>query len=232
MPPEPAPADGTTGQTLRQTVDEGRPSTRWKLWSLVLLVVVILCWALALSGVDWRGWIEGHPHAGVLIFCALMILLPLVGFPISAFYVFAGLTFSVPYALGSGGVALAVNMVLGYWLARTVWREPLKRRLEARWPHLFTLDRNASAQVTLLVRAVPGVPYAAQNYLLGVLAVPFFLYLGISWGVQFLFLTGVVLTTRGVMGRDSTQAFWGGLAVLVVVVSLRLAWRRWRGRRI
>ncbi len=207
-------------------------SRRWVLWTLALVGAGGLCWALVLWGADWRAFIEDHPKSGAAVFCGLMILLPLVGFPISAFYVFAGLTFRVPVALAAGGVGLAVNMSLGYLLARTIWREPLRRRLEARWPRLFTLDRNACAQVTLLVRAVPGVPFTAQNYLLGVLAVPFGLYLSISWAVQFLFLTGVVLTTRGVVESDGAQALWGGVAVLVVVISLRLAWRRWKRRSI
>ena len=139
---------------------------------------------------------------------------------------------TLPVALTAGGLALLVNMTLGYLLARTVWREPLRRRLEPRWPRLFALDRNACAQVTLLVRAVPGVPFTAQNYLLGVLGVPFGLYLAISWAVQAVFLCGVVLTVRGVMDRDAVQALWGGLAVLVLVVSLRLAYRRWKRRSI
>lgn len=207
-------------------------SVRWLPWTLALLGLAALCWALVLWGADWRAFIEAHPEAGAAVFCGLMIVLPLVGFPISAFYVFAGLTFSVPVALTAGGVGLAVNMSLGYLLARTVWREPLRRRLEPRWPRLFALDRNACAQVTLLVRAVPGVPYTAQNYLLGVLAVPFGLYLALSWAVQFVFLTGVVLTTRGVMDKDGAQALWGGLAVAVALVGMRLVWRRWKRKSI
>lgn len=213
-------------------MDERGTTPRWLGWTLALAGVGALCWALALWGADWRIFIAGHPRSGPVVFCVLMILLPLVGFPISAFYVFAGLTFAVPVALTAGGLALLVNMTLGYLLARTVWREPLRRRLEPRWPRLFALDRNACAQVTLLVRAVPGVPFTAQNYLLGVLGVPFGLYLAISWAVQAVFLCGVVLTVRGVMDRDAVQALWGGLAVLVLVVSLRLAYRRWKRRSI
>jgi len=160
------------------------------------------------------------------VFGVLMATLPIFGFPISAFYIFAGAAFPVSLAVPVGLVSLAVNMSVSYGLARYVWREPLRRKFEPRWPKVFALDERSTTRITILVRAVPGVPYAIQNYLLGAIATPFPTYLGLSLGIQGCIMTGVILTTRGLLDQNGQLALWGGLTAGITLVCLRLVWRR------
>ncbi|GHB90720.1 hypothetical protein GCM10007047_01910 [Cerasicoccus arenae] len=155
-----------------------------------------------------------------------MIILPALGFPISPFYIFAGAVFNPWLIIPVGLVALSINMSVSYALARHVWREPLQKKFAARWPKLFAIDEISAARITILVRAVPGVPFPVQNCLLGVLAVPFWTYIALSVLIQGCFLTGVVLTTQGALNQNGQTALWGGLIIGITLLSLHLFYKQ------
>src|SRR3954463_11744774 len=60
--------------------------------------------------------------AGPLVFFGAMALLPVVGFPMSVFYLTAASAFAAQMGMGgviaASGAALAVAIALSYWLAR------------------------------------------------------------------------------------------------------------------
>ncbi|MEO0796845.1 MAG: VTT domain-containing protein [Verrucomicrobiota bacterium] len=207
------------------------PWSHWLIWTLLLAGLAIVFWRLALSGYDWRDLLESDSPYRPLIFVSLMTLMPVVGFPISAFYIFAGIGFEPVTAISLGLLSLSLNMSLSYLLARTIWREPMRKKFAERWPKAFTLDETSASQITILIRAIPGIPFWTQNYILGVLAVPFINYLSLSLLIQGCFLTGVVLTTRGAMNQDGQMALWGGLSVALVLIGLRMVLKRRKGLR-
>ena len=99
-------------------------------------------------------------------FMACMILLPLAGFPISIFYLFAGTAFPWLLALILCSVSLAINQALAYGIARYCLSGPLTGLLLRMGYVPGSLSQRGALRLTFLVRTVPGVPYAIQNYLL------------------------------------------------------------------
>ena len=73
--------------------------------------------------------IDALPLPGLLV---AQVVLPLVGVPVSPLWIATGVRAGVVWgALLSGG-ALAVNLSLGYWLARKWLRRPIEAWLRAR----------------------------------------------------------------------------------------------------
>ncbi|WP_309401002.1 TVP38/TMEM64 family protein [Cerasicoccus maritimus] len=202
-----------------------KPKRTWLIGTLLLAAVAVGVWAALATG-NWRDWLDPSSPWALLIFAVLMTFLPMLGFPISAFYVCAGAVFDPWKGIPVGLACLAVNMSLSYALARTTWREPLRRKFAPRWPAIFALEERDSLRLTILIRAIPGIPYSVQNYLLGVLATPFGPYLALSLLIQGCFLSGVALTSHGAISQNGQVAVWGGLVVLVTILGLRITFKR------
>lgn len=159
---------------------------------LLVSGVGLLLWA----GADWELWAENLTHLHPLAFLAAMSLLPVVGFPISAFYFFAGVVYGwalgIPLCLG----ALAINMSLSYVFTRTLLRAPLLELVRRRGLELPRV-KTATYQfrMTFLIRTVPGPPFPFQNYLLALAGIPFRIYLPISLAAQGVIGSVVIVTS-------------------------------------
>jgi len=152
-----------------------------------------------LLGYDWRVMVQDQGLRGHAIYFCFVVLLPLVGFPISAFYVFSGMAFPPleGLLLTSGG--LLVNMAIGYWVGRYFLHKPVSHYLgKTRFNPELIKQRNLT-RMTILVRSVPGVPYFMQNYLLALSKVPFWTYLSLSWLIQSLYCAGTIFLTNSGM---------------------------------
>jgi uncharacterized membrane protein YdjX (TVP38/TMEM64 family) len=155
----------------------------------------------------------------------VMVILPLVGFPVSWLHVVAGMRFGF---LG-GGVVVAVtgvlHHVLGWMLVRAL-PERFFRRL-APWRRRFA--STSCRDVTLLCGLLPGMPYVVQLYLLPAIGTPFPLMFGLSAALH----TARALVTIYV-GDASEDLTWTRMGMIVFyyvvlfTVSL-LALRRLRG---
>ena len=160
--------------------------------------------------------------------------LPLFGFPLAPLYALAGLRFgwATGYPLCLLGVTanlLAAYPVygkllrgpVGALLLRRGWN-PEKWRGEDRW------------RITLLVAAVPALPFWAQNAVLAAIGTPFRIYLAGCLLVQAVFAAaGVAL---GTAGRTALSSETGTLTLLASIpLSLFLLHRirvRMRRRRV
>jgi uncharacterized membrane protein YdjX (TVP38/TMEM64 family) len=73
-------------------------------------------------------------------------------------------------------------------------------------------------QLVFLVRSIPGVPYAIQNYMLALARSPFSLYLVLSLSIQSIFAAG--MTSVPSMILDPTQRnllILAGILTLLVI---------------
>lgn len=213
---------------------------------VVLLVAAVVAAGLLLRGGDARGLIDrgrGLIDHGVLVirnlgagaFFAAMAVLPAIGLPLLAFTMTAGQAFAPQ--LGLGGVialslvAIAINMALGYWIARYALR-PVVLGLMKRYGYSVPrVTGDTALTVTLVVRLTPGPPYFLQALILGVAEVPFRTYMIVSWlGILPWALGGIILGKGLLSGKFGVAAT--GFAVLIVAVVL-VQWvrRRYFGRR-
>lgn len=217
------------------------PTPKRKLPIVPLLALGVLAGGaavLVLRGVDLRSGMENMiafiRDLGAPAFFLAMTVLPAFGMPMLAFTIPAGQAFEPQLGL-AGVIALsllciAINLALGYWVARYGLR-PLLARLMTRYGYKVPrVTRENALAVTLLVRLTPGPPYPLQACILGLAEVPFRLYLVVSWLVLLPWTLGAIILGKGLFsGKFGVAAT--GLGVLVVAVILVQIIRRRYARR-
>lgn len=155
--------------------------------AVLLVGAVLVARGLDLKGLIAQG-LDLIRGMGPVVFFIAMALLPALGAPQMAFSLTAGPVFGPTLGLGTvvtfAMLAVAINMALGYFLARRALR-PLLEKLCTRLG--YQLPRAAKGDefdLIVLLRVTPGVPLPVQNYLLGLAEVPFGQYLLVSCLIQ------------------------------------------------
>jgi uncharacterized membrane protein YdjX (TVP38/TMEM64 family) len=205
--------------------------SRW----LLLPVALAVAAALLLLAAAWFSWdreavLAWKRSASPPLFFAAMAILPALGLPLTPFYIVAGATFGVPIGLIGSMIALAVNLTLSYFIARSIpqaWLEGVLSRFGTKLP---AFDETSGAiRFSVLVKLTPGVPMLLKNYLLGLSGVPFKVYLLTSLVTALLYAVPLMILGNSLFDHDwsrSTVAIVVGLAAGAGV----WLWRR-RSRR-
>ncbi len=173
---------------------------------------------------------ESRHEVSGWMFVAAMSLLPVVGFPIAAFYLFAGAAFGFWEGWLYCLLSLAINMSLSYFVARYCLYEALTKLLEKGGYTLPNLSEVNECRFTFLLRTVPGPPFPVQNYLLSLLGVRFPVYLAISLLAQGTIAAGMV-ACGGALPEEITMGHvLVGMALVSVLVGMKavLWWRKKR----
>ena len=211
MEPNPAPRRPTKGLLLK----------------VALLAVIVLAGAVAvLRGLDVRGLLDQSMNlvreAGPVVFFGAMAVLPAVGFPLSPFTLSAGSLFAptlgLPLVLLITWVALAINVMVTYVLARWIarpWLEKLVLRFGYRWPQI---PADGHWDVSILVRVTPGPPFFVQSALLGLAQLPVRIYLTVSVIVAGLYGTAFVVFGEALLAGKGRMVMlgFGGFAALTI----------------
>jgi len=134
--------------------------------------------------------------AGPAVYFLAMALLPALGVPMLTFTLTAGPMFGERLGIGMvvvlSLVAITVNFILSYFLARRAMRPALEKLMKRLGYKLPKIEEGDVTDVTIIVRVTPGIPFFAQNYLLGLAGVPFAKYFLITciftWGLSAAFV--------------------------------------------
>jgi len=197
-----------------------RPSTLLRLLAFLLLLVTGF-FLFASVDFDFKRLVDLVRATDPLVFLSLMSLLPLIGFPIAAFYLYAGSAFPWWQAWLLCSLSLAVNISLAYPIARHLLREPLSHILSRYQKRLPTLTAMNQFRVAFLVRSVPGIPFFLQNYLLPLLDIRFGPYFLISWSIQTVFAAGMAAVPHLV-----DRAGWVPAIIVLFILVLLGIFRR------
>lgn len=202
---------------------------RWLRLMFGSLLVTLVCIVVAsFGGLRAESIEQLNPWA----FFAAMAVLPVLGMPITPFFVIAGLRFGIVGGLALAAMATTFNLLLCYWVAHGRLRPKLRGLIARRFPALANLDvdRRGAWRLTLLVKLVPGVPLFVKHYALGVAGVPLSIYLAVALLTTAPYGTAFVVLGESALEGDVGQALMalGGLMLLAVVV---LVWRSFRSRR-
>jgi uncharacterized membrane protein YdjX (TVP38/TMEM64 family) len=163
-----------------------KKTERLKVAILVILamagVVLVIC-GVNLIEVRDRS-IAAVRDSGPGLYFTAMAILPALGVPLLAFTLSAGPMFG--QRLGIGIVvllslaAITVNFILSYFFARYTMRPVIARLMAWLGYNLPKIPEGDITDVIIIVRVTPGIPFFAQNYLLGLAGVPFGKYLLIT----------------------------------------------------
>ncbi len=218
-----------------ESATPGQPDRRasgarrfWLVWSGRLVAVAVV---LAAMYAGLHGRLDAaavHKYAerlnGGAAF-ALLVVLPLLGFPASVLHVAAGLRFGVEEGLMLVGISIGIQLLASYFI---VWRfgDRIGRRFETLRRRI---PRGAQPSVAVFAVLLPGAPFAAINYVLPLLGIRLRTYLACCWPLHTLRATVTVLL-GGVIGQFTTGrlTILGGYALLLTGAS---AWTYRRLRR-
>ncbi|MGN6110920.1 MAG: hypothetical protein ACTHU0_37815 [Kofleriaceae bacterium] len=221
--------EATPGMDARIARGSG-PLWRWLRRALLVAgaaVVLYLAWAIWKSGavVDWMR------SARPLPFFIALAVLPALGAPITPLFLAAGATFGIHVGLIGTALALAANLALCYWIARSRLRGPLEALLR-RFGHAlpdFRAPGRSALRWTLALKLAPGLPGFVKNYGLGAAGVPFPLYFGLS-----MLITGAYAAALVVLGESLFEHEVGRSVAVAVAIAAVVAggvWWWWRRRR-
>jgi uncharacterized membrane protein YdjX (TVP38/TMEM64 family) len=148
-----------------------------------------------------------------------MAITPAFGVPTSPFYLVAGLTFGPLLGLGGGALAIAANLLLSYFIAKSALRHLLNRLLQNRKFQLPQAPPKRPIRYTVLIKFAPGVPAFLKNYILVLSHIPFALYFTASFIFSFAYAVLFYYLGDALEDREVGQgsALLIGLLVLIAI---------------
>lgn len=191
-------------------------------WRALIVAVIFLAGVYFLSRAFNITAIHAYANRlnGPLAFL-LLIILPLLGFPVSVLHVTAGIRFGVARGLALVALSILIQLLASYGLV--YWRESYFqrrfRKIRAEIPD------GAHGAVTLFTLLVPGVPYFAKNYVLPVIGVPLRTYLALGFPIHT--IQSVIAV---VLGDESNHLTSLRITVMVVYYAVTLAASWWAFR--
>jgi uncharacterized membrane protein YdjX (TVP38/TMEM64 family) len=200
------------------------PSPTASPWKAVALVIALCVgFALLYRQIDIDAV---HAYAGRLnggIAFALLVVLPLVGFPVSVLHVVAGMRFGTGMGMTLVALSIVLQLLASYGLVY-LFQDKFARRLKNVRQRI---PRGAHGATCLFTMLLPGVPYFAKNYVLPLLGIPLSTYLAICVPVHI--LRSAVAVMFGDKSDDLTP---GRIAALVVYLIVMLVTSWWLLKRL
>lgn len=190
-----------------------------------VVLIVAACGALLYSQLDIRAVQAQAARLPAPMAFALLLVLPLIGFPASVLHVAAGIRFGAALGLALVALSIAVQITVSYAIVQR-WRPRFER---ARWLARLRkrIPTGAHRSVTVFTVLLPGAPYSAINYSLPLLGVP----------LSTLLLCGLPIhtlrsTVTVVFGDQIGQLTATRLSILLVYALLILGTSWWTYRRM
>ncbi|MGJ8638157.1 MAG: TVP38/TMEM64 family protein [Opitutaceae bacterium] len=211
------------------------PRSRLKRNSLLLIVpalfsaaIVFFVWQAQPDIQYWKalsseiyGFLEANPGALVLA----LAILPGIGFPISPLFIMIGAVLGPKYGLPMTClIAIAAQSTCTIWtyllaagpLKKFLGNYVLKKR------QLPEFSDNNALRFALIMRITPGIPYAVQNVVLGVIGLKLKPYLIVSIPITALWTIGFVTTGGALFKGSAGLAITGVLILIILIMATRI----------
>jgi uncharacterized membrane protein YdjX (TVP38/TMEM64 family) len=159
-------------------------------------------------------WIEEIRTWPAILFFIMVVVLPMIGFPITPLFIIAAIRFGVGPAIPFSMAALTVNLILSYWVSTKLLHRFISK-IASKWEYSIPKVSHKNASKWVFVVRISGTPLAVQNYILGLAYVPFWPYLLISLATQSIFVVGTIIFGESFISGNMGKAFIG-LGLLVI----------------
>ncbi|MCC5845898.1 MAG: hypothetical protein JJU05_16750 [Verrucomicrobia bacterium] len=185
--------------------------------TLTALGVLVFLGLLIYAGwrVDPEKIREWQQDAPVVPFFIALTFLPLIGVPTTPFFMVSGAAYGILVSLLGTAVALAVNLIISFGIARG-GLSPLLQRLIAKTGHtLPDLEDKREIHFTFMVRMIPAMPNFVKNYLLCLAGISFPVYFGLSMIISMVYAAPFIILGESILEKDTSD--------LVIAVALLVA---------
>jgi uncharacterized membrane protein YdjX (TVP38/TMEM64 family) len=177
-------------------------------------------------------WFEGAMETGLnqlqdshpMWLIAALVVLPLVGMPISPLWILTGIRFGPAWGVAVGAATMLANITLAYHMAAHLLSRPIHALLRRRGLTMPSVPADDQSKFILLCRIAPGVPMLLQSFILGSVRVDFRRYILISFPVLTAFCAAFVIGGDALVHSD----WWFGLLAFSLFLALLLILRQWR----
>jgi len=156
------------------------------------------------------------PDSNVALFLLSLLILPLLGLPITAFCLMAGAKFGITGGLVAIGAAMLLQQLICFWLMHSYFRERLKRFVDRRGYPVPALNRSQQITWGVSLAAVPVLPYMVKNVLLAAGQLSLWQYMLVTWPIQMLYSVPFVAIT-GAARRQGTTLIWAAAAGFIII---------------
>ena len=160
-----------------------------------------------------KTYLESGVHPAV--FLSLMLVLPLLGVPISIFLVLIGMKFGIVAGLFLSAVIMFCHMAITYYLVHTFMRQWIVKMLAPYKVSIPRLREDKNRWHAFFFMLIPGLPYIAKNNLLALAEVPFVSYMTINWTAQYGLSIPMIILGGAILEMN--------LKILSIAVALILA---------
>ena len=154
---------------------------------------------------------------------AALVLLPLIGMPLSPMWILTGLTFGAANGLGLIITGMAINFVLAYLIAQRWMRAPISELFQRRGIRIPEALPGEYIKLTIAIRLIPALPQFLQSYLLGLANVPFLTYYLFSFPPQIPYAIGFVLIGDSFLEMKAGGILLGVSTLVAVGLLLSIA---------
>ena len=162
------------------------------------------------------------------LFLVLMLVLPIIGAPLSAFLVLVGMKFGIPKGLFFTALLMLIHMAITYFLVHSFLRNWILKLLKKLNPPDSFERKVASRWHLFFFMLVPGLPYAIKNFLLALSGLPLGPYLMINWLAQFGLSVPFIITGTAIIDLNPVIIASAVLLLIIVFLMQRYAKRKYR----
>lgn len=164
--------------------------------------------------------------APLILFPLAILILPIIGLPVSPVYLVAGgRTENIWIIILLCFLGVVANMALGYFIAKK-FANFVRPKIEARGIKIPVVAKDEQCDIIFLVRMIPGNPLTVQNYVLGLANVEFKRYMLVSMPVQLFQVAGYIYFSDGIINGDASNFFLGVSLLCVVAIIARIVQKR------
>lgn len=177
---------------------------------LALIAAVELCFGWAELYAHLKDFAENNTDP--LWFLLVMSVGAAVGLPVSWLYFFSATAFGIWTAWGLCLAGIFSSSLLGYFLARFLLPKSALSPLLKRFNINADADR-AACNLNFFIRAIPGVPYFLQNFILSQIGTPLGMYMAMTLAVQ-----GPIALAMNFFAESLKISSWQGVAAGAVLI--------------